>query len=131
MTQTSVSRLSSHSKRLSVVVSGLLILTFLSGCAAFPFVGPTCGPGEMDIDNLDSGNSTSIKGEVTAVNDGTFVIDDGTGEAQIVVGDVPSEVSGGDCIIARGYANSTGGGEYDAQMIPTELLEEELVIKDE
>lgn len=120
--------------RRAFALAALVVVAALSGCAAFPFVGPTCGPGEVDIGSL-SGNATAIeiKGEVTAVNETLLVLDDGTGDAAVPLLDrgVTAEVEPGDCVIARGAATEAADRPQDVLVVYTELLKEELVLEDE
>lgn len=117
------------------LAAGLVVaLVLLTGCAAFPYVGPTCGPGGTDIGAIEGNVSDiEIKGELAAVNETTLVVDDKTGQAVVyTIDDVSGEVSPGDCIIARGgFAQETDGGEYEAEMVPEVLLKEEWVVEDE
>lgn len=113
-----------------MAVVGILILVLLSGCAAFPFVGPSCGPGDRDIGNIKPGDNVSIKGEVIERSHDMFVIDDGTGEAKIR-GGIPGEISKGDCIIVKGAAMETNDTDYDANVVYTELYKEEVVLEEE
>lgn len=119
--------------RHAFALAALVVLGTLSGCAAYPFVGPTCGPGEVDIGTI-SGNVTgiSIKGEVTAVNETMLILDDGTGDAAIPLLDrgVSAEVESGDCVIARGAATESPDRPQDVAVIYTELLKEEIVIEE-
>lgn len=117
-----------------MVAVGLLVgLTALAGCAAFPFVGPTCGLGETDVGTVDGDASdVSFKGEVTAVDDTRFVLDDGTGEtAVLLVGYDSSRVSTGDCVVAHGSAAERETGDSEVLPVPTELYGEEVVVEDE
>lgn len=116
----------------SVVAIAVVCIAVLSGCAAYPFVGPSCGPGDTDIGAAtDGGGDVRIKGEVTAMHDNRFVLDDGTGQATIVpLRGVPSEVSTGDCIIAEGQPSTSTDGNADISMVPTVLLEEEVTIEE-
>lgn len=120
--------------RRAFALAALVVVGTLSGCAAYPFVGPACGPGEVDIGSL-SGNVTAIeiKGEVTAINETVLVLDDGTGDAAIPLFDrgVSTEVETGDCVIARGAATESPDRPQDVVVIYTELLEEEIVLEDE
>lgn len=119
--------------RRGFALAAVVVVSGLSGCAAFPFVGPTCGPGEVDIGTL-SGNVTGIdiKGEVTAINETVLVLDDGTGDAAIPLLDrgVSDEVEAGDCIIARGAAAEAPDRPQDVVVIYTELLKEEVVLEE-
>lgn len=120
--------------RRGLAVGLVVALVLLTGCAAFPYVGPTCGPGGTDIGAIEGNVSdVEIKGELAAVNETTLVIDDKTGQAVVYsMDDVSGEVSPGDCVIARGgVAQETDDGEYEAVMIPEVLLKEEWVVEDE
>ncbi|WP_181687305.1 OB-fold nucleic acid binding domain-containing protein [Halorhabdus salina] len=119
--------------RRSLLVGTLLAMTVLTGCAAYPFVGPTCGPGEDDIGTVAPNESgVDIKGEVTAIGESTFTLDDGTGTAQIMpVDSVPREVSDGDCVIARGETIEATTDNHDIGMVSQGLWKEEYVIEDE
>lgn len=113
------------------IAAGVVVLSaVLSGCAAFPFVGPSCGPGETDIGAVDGdGSQVKIKGEVTAINDTRVVLDDGTGSATVMlVGYRPGQFSSGDCIIAQG-AVATVDGPNDVVMVPTDMWREEVVVE--
>lgn len=117
------------------LAAGLVVaLVLLTGCAAFPYVGPTCGPGGTDIGAIEGNVSdVEIKGELAAVNETALIIDDKTGQAVVYsMNDVSGEVSPGDCVIARGgVAQETDDGEYEAVMVPEVLLKEEWVVEDE
>lgn len=120
--------------RRGLAVGLVVALVLLTGCAAFPYVGPTCGPGGTDIGAIEGNVSdVEIKGELAAVNETTLVIDDKTGQAVVYsMDDVSGEVSPGDCVIARGgVAQETDDGEYEAVMVPEVLLKEEWVVEDE
>lgn len=110
-----------------VAIVVVVLATVLSGCAALPLVGPSCGPGETDIGAVEGNvSSAEIKGELRSLNDSVMVIDDGTGQAELlVVGDLRRDVSAGDCIIARGEATADADGEREVVMIPSELYREE------
>lgn len=120
--------------RRTFALAALVVVAALSGCAAFPFVGPTCGPGEVDIGTLSENvTAMEIKGEVTAVNETLLVLDDGTGDAAIPLMDrgVSTEVETGDCVIARGAATEAPDRPQDVVVIYTELLKEEVVLENE
>lgn len=133
MTQNSPPRPSSETNRWPLAVAALLVVTLLSGCAAFPMVGPSCGPGETDI--ADVGQDTAqftLKGSAKDLNDTGFAIDDGTGDAWVVAPRAAEQISGGACIIVMGgELRTTDSGQYDAFVVPEELLKEEYVIEDE
>lgn len=117
----------------ATLLAAVVVLAALSGCAAFPFVGPTCGPGHTDIGAI-AGNVSDVhvKGELTHYNDSLLVVDDGTGQAVLpqIGGDVSGEVSTGDCIVARGSAAQYDDGEYEALVVYSELYKEEYVVED-
>lgn len=111
----------------------VLALVALAGCAAFPFVGPTCGPGDTDVGAI-TGNVSEVhvKGELTHLNATTLLVDDGTGQAVIPVGeDLSGEVSTGDCVIATGAATSLDGGDHEALVLYSTLSKEEVVVGEE
>lgn len=116
-----------------MLVAPVLVLALaLSGCAALPLVGPGCGPGETDIGAIEGDASeVQIKGEVTKLNASAMILDDGTGQAQLVLTqDLSGQVSPGDCVIARGPAEGQSDGDREAVMVPTELFKEEVVVED-
>lgn len=113
----------------------VLTLVGLAGCAAFPYVGPTCGPGDTDIGTI-TGNASDLhlKGEVTHVNESLLVLDDGTGEAAVLLFDagVSEQVSTGDCVIARNaVATAETDRSYDVVVLTGDLLREDIVVEDE
>lgn len=108
-------------------------LVALAGCAAFPFVGPTCGPGDTDVGGI-TGNASAVhvKGELVSHNASMLIVDDGTGQAMVPLeSGLGSEVATGDCIIVEGAAASMDDGEYEALVLYETLYKEEVVVGDE
>lgn len=114
------------------LAAGLLaVMLLLAGCSSVPFVGDeqSCGPGDTAIGDVNGNvSSTSFKGELVETTNVSLVIDDGTGTAEVFLlfqEDVKSQVSEGDCLIAKGTASEQKDGEHDVTIIPDELLKEE------
>lgn len=121
--------------RRAFALAAVVVVAALSGCAAFPFVGPTCGPGGTDIGAIGQ-NATGmhLKGEVTHVNSSVLVIDDGTGEADVALFDagVAGQVEQGDCVIAeRAVVMPATDRPEDVLVLGGDLYKEELVLEDE
>lgn len=118
-----------------LVTVGVLLAVALSGCAAFPYVGPTCGPGETDIGTIsDNATGVHVKGEVAHVNRSVLVIDDGTGQAGILLFDegVSGQVAEGDCVIAdNAVAAPADDRSEDVIVLTGDLYKEEVVVEDE
>jgi hypothetical protein len=110
----------------------VVALAVLSGCAAYPFVGPSCGPGESDIGVVgENASGVEIKGEVTSSNGTMFVLDDGTGQARVLpLSGVPSEVSSGDCIIVESVTTTDDADGADVLVVPSTIWKEEVVVED-
>lgn len=114
-------------------LAAVALLALLAGCASFPFVGPTCGPGDTDVGAID-GNATNVhvKGELVHENASTLIVDDGTGQAVVPMGEsVSGQVETGDCIIATGAAATLEDGEHEALVLYETLQKEEVVVGDE
>jgi predicted small secreted protein len=116
-------------KRAGIAALVLVVASVLTGCAALPGVGPGCGPGGTDIGAID-GNASDVefKGTLVEINESAMVLDDGTGQARLLLtSDLTGEASSGDCIVARGAAQSESDGGPDVVMLPTEILKEKYV----
>lgn len=121
--------------RPAVALAAVVVLGTLSGCAAFPFVGPTCGPGETDIGTIgENATGVHLKGEVTHVNASVLVIDDGTGQAAVALYDagVAGQVEPGDCVIAeRAIVRPVSDRPEDVLVLDSALYTEEIVIEED
>lgn len=121
--------------RRGLALAALVLVAGLSGCAAFPFVGPTCGPGETDIGAIgENATDVALKGEVTHVNRSVLVIDDGTGQAAIVLldADVAGQVEEGDCVSAeRAVVVPATDRPEDVLVVDGALYKEALVPQDD
>lgn len=115
------------------ILLAVVVLAALSGCAAFPFVGPTCGPGDTDVGTItDNTSEVHVKGELVRHNTSALVIDDGTGQAFVPLsGGLGDRVETGDCLIANGAAAPMDDSEYEALVLYSDLYKEEVVVGEE
>lgn len=122
-------------KRRGPALATVVIVAGLAGCAAFPFVGPACGPGGTDIGAIDeNATGVALKGEVTHLNSSVLVIDDGTGQAAIALYDagVADQVEAGDCVIAeRAVVVPATERPEDVLVVDGALYTEEFAPEDE
>ncbi|QGN07698.1 hypothetical protein Hrd1104_10570 [Halorhabdus sp. CBA1104] len=116
------------SRRAVVALGTVVLFSAVAGCAAYPFVEPTCGPGEHDIGTLSAGEeSVQIKGTVTAVGNATVTVDDGTGSAQVRLSeDVPRLLRDGKCVIVRAETVSDANGTDDAVLASVQLFDDDM-----
>lgn len=119
----------SETKTKKTVLAGCLLLAaVIAGCSSIPGLGSSCGPGDTEIGEI-SGNvsDVNVKGELTAINNNSLVIDDGTGTAELILVDesVKNEVEEGDCLIANGTAGPSEESDEDVVVVPFELFVEE------
>jgi len=93
------------------IALAVLLLVAAPGCSALGGGGGGgCGPGETKISNLETGsmNQTTITGEVTTAGPGSVVLDDGSAQAFVMLGQ--NDLSEGNCVTASGYASQIPGG---------------------
>lgn len=101
------------------LVVGIVLLVALSGCSALGGGDGSCGPGDTDIADVETGDSVTITGEVTATGPASFVIEDGTGQAFVMSGQ--TDYGTGDCVTVTGTANQLPDGQQaDVSIAPQE-----------
>ena len=94
------------------IALAVLLLVAAPGCSGVlgGGGGGGCGPGETKISNLDpqSMSETTIEGKVTTAGPGSVVVDDGSAQAFVMLGQ--NDLSEGDCVSASGYPTQIPGG---------------------